>query len=203
MESTLHALPRFISTRTLCVHHWSWLQIPVTLRMSGVHTVLSSTSLLSSCRRLPGASVVESVYHVLGPPLSCCLCVSSSIVFSSSVVLPCLFMRCPKQGSFGFVISASSAASDLIHCRAHLFPFRAVHFRGVQFFLSAFFTVQLSHPCMVPGRTSMWVVLALVSKDMSLLLVISPNSSSAALWSLSLLLGSLLWFPFELMIEPR
>ena len=123
-ESTLRVLPRFISARTLCVHYvpWSWLQLLATLRMSGVHTVLSSTALLSSCGRPPMASVEESVYLVLGLPLLLPpLFFPAVLSFPKSP--PCLFLRCLKQGSLGFVIFASSDASGLICCRAHVFIF--------------------------------------------------------------------------------
>ena len=60
------------------------------------------------------------------------------------------------------------------------------------FSLPVFFIVQLSHPDIVSGKTRVWMTLVLVSNDTSLLLVIGPNSSFAALLSLSLLrfLGS-------------
>lgn len=58
-------------------------------------------------------------------------------------------------------------------------------------FLSAFFTVQLSHGDVVTGKTRVWVVSVLVSEDTALLLVTPPDSPPiAALPRLSLLLMS-------------
>uniref|UniRef100_A0A671FQK4 Uncharacterized protein n=1 Tax=Rhinolophus ferrumequinum TaxID=59479 RepID=A0A671FQK4_RHIFE len=80
--------------------------------------------------------------------------------------------------------------SDLICSRTHLFIFLVV--QGMQkvlhqhhilnepffFFLSAYFTVQLLHPYIAIEEMRVWMALALVSNDTSLLLMIFPNSLS-------------------------
>ena len=71
-------------------------------------------------------------------------------------------------------------------------------FQRNQFFLSAFFTVQLSHLCTVIKNMRMRMALALASSDTSLSLVTFPNSPIAAFLNPSLPLISWLQSPFSL-----
>ena len=82
-------------------------------------------------------------------------------VFSSELSL---HIRWPKCWSFSFSISPSSGYSGLISFRIDWFDLLAVHgtlksllqhhsSKASILRCSAFFTVQLSHPCMTTGKT--------------------------------------------------
>ena len=60
---------------TLCVSYMplTWCWFLATLWTSDIHTVLSSTALLSSCRLRPSASFMEPIQLVFGFLFSCCL----------------------------------------------------------------------------------------------------------------------------------
>lgn len=76
----------------------SWLWLLATQQMSDVHGVLSSRTLLSSCRLMPRASFMESLHLIFGLPLSLLPSIfPNSIVFSKEPHLP---MMCPKLASF-------------------------------------------------------------------------------------------------------
>lgn len=53
------------------------------------------------------------------------------------------------------------------------------------FHISIYFTVHLLHLCIVIVNMKVWMILALVSKDVSSLLVIFPNSYWIFMWRLS------------------
>ena len=90
-----------------------------------------------------------------------------------------LHIRWPKYWSFSFSISSSNEYSGLMSFRIDWFDLLAVqgtlksllqHHSSKASFLwcSAFFTVQLSHPCMTTGKTIALTIWIFVGKAMSL-----------------------------------
>ena len=158
------------------------LQLLATLRMSDLHNILFSASLLSFCKLRPMASFMEPIHLIIGLPLSLPPSVFPSIIFSKE---PCLCMVCSKWDRISFVIFAPSNVSALICSRTHLFIFLAaqgihralLHLKWIiLFFLSAFFTVQLSHLYTIIWNTRAWKISDLVFNDTCLALVISNSS---------------------------
>ena len=99
-------------------------------------------------------------------------------IFSNDSVL---HIRWPKYWSFSFNIGASNEHSGLISFRTDWFDLLAVqgtlksllqHHSSIASILwhSAFFTVQLSHPCMATGKTVASTRWTFVGKVMPLLL---------------------------------
>ena len=90
-------------------------------------------------------------------------------VFSNESVLR---IKWPKCWSFSFGISPSNEYSGLISFRIDWFDLLAVQHhspKAYQFFGSAFFMVQLSHPYMITGKTIALTRWTFVGKVMSLL----------------------------------
>ena len=120
-------------------------------------------------------SVMPSNHLILCHPLLLLPSIFPSIrVFSRESVL-CI--RWPKYWSFSFSISPSSEYSGLISCRMDWLDLLAVqgtlksllqHHSSKASILqcSAFFMVQLSHPCMTTGKTialTRWTFVSTVS----------------------------------------
>ena len=115
---------------------------------------------------------------ILGRPLLLLPPIPPSIrVFSNESTL---HMRCPKYWSFSFNISPSNEHPGLISFRMDWLDLFAVqgtlksllqHHSSKASILqcSAFFTVQLSHPCMTTGKTIALTRWTFVGKVMSLL----------------------------------
>ena len=101
-------------------------------------------------------SWLKSPFAVILEPLSC-----SIRVFSNESTLP---MRWPKYWSFSFSISPSSDYSGLISFKMDWLDLLAVQgtrkslqhhsSKALILRLSAFFTIQLSHPYMTTGKTT-------------------------------------------------
>lgn len=95
--------------------------------MTDVHTVLSSTALLSSCgawRVQALVSFMESMYIIIAPPLFWL-----PLIFPSIIVFPeepCLPLMSWLVNSFSFVVFAISDLSGLMCSRAHLFVFLVI-----------------------------------------------------------------------------
>ena len=98
-------------------------------------------------------------------------------IFSSESAL---HIRWPKYWSFSFSISPSNEYSGLISFKTDWFDFLAVqgtlkslfqhhNSNASIFWHSAFFVVQLSHPCVTTGKTAALTVQTFVGKAMSLL----------------------------------
>ena len=98
-------------------------------------------------------------------------------VFSNESTLR---MRWPKYWSFSFSISPSNEHPGLMSCRMDWLDLLAVQgtlksllqphsSKASNFWHSAFFTVQLSHPCMTTGKTIALTSQIFVGKVMSLL----------------------------------
>ena len=109
-------------------------------------------------------------------PFSSCL---QSFPASGSFPMMTLQIRWPKYWSFSFSMSPSNEYSGLIFFRIDWFDLLAVqgtlksllqhHNSKATFQRSAFFMVQLSHPCMTTGKTIALTRWTSVSKVMSLL----------------------------------
>ena len=123
-------------------------------------------------------SVMPSNHLILCRPLLLPPSIPPSIrIFSSESVIR---MRWPKYWSFSFSISPSSEHPGLISFRMDWLALLAVqgalksllqhHSSKASIFqCSAFFTVQLSHPCMTTGKTIALTRWTFVGKVMSLL----------------------------------
>ena len=123
-------------------------------------------------------SVMSSSYLILCHPLLLLPPMPPSIrVFSSESTL---HMRWPKYWSFSFSISPSNEHAGLISFRTDWLDLLAVqgtlksllqhHSSKASIFrCSAFFTVRLSHPYMITGKTTALTRRAFVGSVMSLL----------------------------------
>ena len=136
---------------------------------------LSPRSLL---RFVSTESVMLSNHLILCCPLLLLTSIFPSIrVFSNESVL---HIRWPKYCSFSFSISPSNEYSGLISFRIDWFDLLAIHgllksllqhhsSKSSVLWCSAFFMVQLSHPCMTTGETIPLSIWTFVGKVMSLL----------------------------------
>ena len=142
---------------------------------------LSFTILQSLLKLMSIESVMPSNKLILCLPLLLLPSVFPSIrVFSNKSALR---IRWPKNQSFGFCISPSDEYSGLISGRSDWFGLHAVqgalkntlqHHSSKTSVLwhSAFFMVQLSHPCMTAGKNIALTIQTFISKVVSLLLKI-------------------------------
>ena len=132
-------------------------------------------------------------------------------VFSSESVL---HIRWPKYWSFSFSISPSNDYSGLISFRIDWFDLLAVqgslksllqHHSSKASVLrcSAFFIVQLSHPCVTTGKTIALTLWTFVGKVMSLLFIMLFRLVIAFLLRSKHLLISWLWLPSAVILEPK
>ena len=129
---------------------------------------------------MPIKSVMPSSHLILCHPLLLLLPIPPSIrVFSSESTLR---MRWPKYWSFSFSISPSNEHPGLIFFRMDWFDLLAIqgtlksllqyHSSKASIFRhSAFFTIQLSYPCMTTGKTTALTRWTFVGKVMSLLFI--------------------------------
>ena len=139
---------------------WCWrrlLRVPWTARRS-IQSILKEISLL---KLMSLESVMPSNHFILCHPLLLLPSTFPSIrVFSNELAL-CI--RWPKDWSFSFSISPSSAYSGLISFRMDWLDLLAVqgtlkgllqhHSSKASILWRSTFTVQLSHPCMTAGKT--------------------------------------------------
>ena len=125
-----------------------------------------------------------------------------------------LRMRWPKYWSFSFSISPSKEHPGLISYRMDWLHLLAVqgtlesllqHHSSKASILwhSAFFTVQLSHPCMTTGKTITWTSQTFVGKVTSLLLNMLCRLVITFLPRSKSLLISWLQPPSVVILEPR
>ena len=132
-------------------------------------------------------------------------------VFSSESVL-CI--RWPNYWSFIFSISPSNEYSGLISFRTDWFDLLAVqetfknllqchNLKALIIQHSAFFMVQLSHPCMTTGKTTALTRWTFVGKVMSLLFNMLSRLVIAFLPRSKHLLISWLQSPFIVILEPK
>ena len=141
---------------------------------------LSITNSRSLLKLIPIESVMPSSHLILCCPLLLLPPTPPSIrVFSNESTL---HMRWPKYWSFSFSISSSNEHPGLISFRIDWLDLLAVpgtlksllqhhSSKASIFWLSAFFTVQLSHPYMITGKTIALTRWTFVGKVMSLLFI--------------------------------
>ena len=135
---------------------------------------LSITNSWSSLKLMSIESVMPSSHLILCRPLFLLPLIPPSIrVFSNESTL---HMRCPKYWSFSFSTIPSTEHPGLISFRMDWLDLLAVqgtlksllqHHSSKASILSAFFTVQLSHPYMTTGKTIALIRWTFVGKVMS------------------------------------
>ena len=132
-------------------------------------------------------------------------------VFSNESVL---HIKWPKYWSFSFSISPSDEYSGLISFRMDWLDLLAVqgtlksllqHHSSKASILpcSAFFMVQLSHPCMTTGRAAAWTRWTCVGKVMPLLFNELPSCVITFLPRSQCLLTSWLQSPSPVILRPK
>ena len=125
-----------------------------------------------------------------------------------------LHIRWPKYWSFSFSISPSSEYSGLISFRMDwlVHPAVQVIFKSLLQYhsskasiirCSAFFIVQLSHPYMITGKTTVLIRWTFIGKVLSLLFNMLSRSVIAFLPRSKYLLISWLQSPSAVILEPR
>ena len=147
----------------------------------GLPSITNSQNLL---KLMSIESVMSSSHLILCRPLLLLPPIPPSIrVFSNGSTLP---IRWPKYWSFSFSISPSNEHPGLISFRMDQLDLLAVqgtlksllqhHSSKASIFQrSAFFTVQLSHPYMITGKTIALTRWTFVGKVMSLLFFFFPQ----------------------------
>ena len=157
-------------------------------------------------------SVMPSNYLILCHTLLLLPSIFPSIrVFANESAL-CI--RWPKYRSFSFSISPSSEYSGLISFRMDWFDLLAVqgilksflqhhNSKAVILQRSAFFMIQLSHPCMTTGETKGLTRQTFVGKVMSLLFNMLSRLVIAFLPRSKCLLISWLQSPSAVILEPK
>jgi len=143
------------------VQSLSNVQLFATPWTAALQASLSFTISQSLLKLMSIESVMPSNHLILCCPLLLLPSIFPSIrVFSNESVLP---IKWPKYWSFSFSISPSNEYSGLIYFRMDWFDFLAVqgtlkpllqHHSSKASILqcSAFFMIQLSHPCMTTGK---------------------------------------------------
>ena len=155
---------------------------------------------------------MPSSHLILCCPLLLLLPIPPSIrVFSNESTL---HMRWPKYWSFSFSISPSNEYPGLISLRMDWLDFLAVqmtlksplqhHSSKASILMhSAFFTVQLSHPCMTTGKTIALTRWTFLVKVMSLLFNMLSKLVITFLPRSKCLLISWLHSPSAVILEPQ
>ena len=140
--------------------------------------LLSNTNSWSLLKFMPIESVIPSSHLILCRPLLLLPPIPSSIrIFSNESALP---MRWAKYWSFSFSISPSNEHPglisfgmdwlDLLAVQGTLKSLLQYHSSKASIYQhSAFFTIQLSHPYLTPGKTIALTRRTFVGKVMSLL----------------------------------
>ena len=161
---------------------------------------------------MPIELVMPSSHLILCRPLLVLPPIPPSIrVFSNESTL---HMKWPKYWSFSFSISPSNEHPGLISFRMDWLDLLTVQrtlksllqhhsSKASIFWLSAFFTVQLSHPYMTTGKTIALTRWTFVGKVMSLLFNVLSRLVTTFLPRSKHLLISWLWSPSTVMLEPK
>ena len=158
------------------VQSLSCVRLFVTTWVAARQASLSVTNSWSSLRLTSIKSVMPSNHLILCCPLLLLPSIFLGIrVFSNESVL---HIRWSKYWSFSFNISPSNEYSGLISFRMDWFDLLAfqgtlksllLQFKNINFWCSAFFMVQLSHPYMTTRKTIVGTIWYFVGKVMSLL----------------------------------
>ena len=179
-EDTLNILQLFVSLEQALssVQSLSHVWLFATPWTAARQASLSITNSPSFFKLLSIKSVISSNHLILCRPLLLLTSIFPSIgVFASESVL---HIRWPEYWNFSFSISPSSECTGLISVRMDWLDLLAVqgtlksllqhHSSKASILLcSAFFTVQLSHPYMITGKTIALTRWIFVGKVMSLL----------------------------------
>ena len=171
---------------------------------------LSVTNSRSSPRLMCIESVMPSSHFILCHPLLLLPSIPPSIrVFSNELTL---HMRWPKYWSFSLSISPSNEHPglifrmdwlDLLAVQGTLLSLLQHHSSKASILrCSAFFTVQLSHPCMTTGKTIALTRWTFVDKVMSVLFNMLSRLFIAFLPRNKCLLISWLQSPSAVILEP-
>ena len=159
---------QFISVQSL-----SYVQLFATPWSVGCQASLSITNSWSLLKLMSIESLMPSNHLILCRPLLLLPSIFPSIrVFSNESALR---IRWPNYWSFSFNMSPSNEYSGLISFRIEWFDFHAIqgtlksllqhHSSQASILLcSAFFIVELSHPCMTTGKTIALTRLTLLAK---------------------------------------
>ena len=173
---------------------------------------LSITNAWSLLKLMSIESVMPFSHLILCHPLLLLPPIPPSIrVFSNESTL---CMRWPKYWSFSFSISPSNEHPGLISFRIDWLDLLAVQWtlksllqqhssKATILWCSAFFTVQISHPCMTTGKTIALTRWTFVGKVMSLLFNMLSQLVIAFLPRSKHLLISWLQSPSAVILEPR
>ena len=176
MTSNLVLLVILFSSVQLLSCVWLFVTPWIAARQASL-SIINSWSLP---KPMPIKLVMPSSHLILCHPLLLLLPIPPSIrVFSNESTL---HMRWPKYWSFSFSISPSNEHPRLIFFRMDWFDLLAVqgalksllqyHSSKASIFRhSAFFTIQLSYPCMTTGKTTALTRWTFVGKVMSLLFI--------------------------------
>ena len=161
---------------------------------------------------MPIESVIPSSHLILCRPLLLLPPIPPSIrVFSNESAL---HIRWPKYWSFSFSVSPSNEHPGLISFRMDWLDLLADQrtlksllqhhsFKSINFWHSAFFTVQLSHPYMTTGKTITLTRRTFVGKVMSLLFNMLCRLVITFLPGSKHLLISWLQSPSAVILEPQ
>ena len=189
----------------------SRVQLFVTPWTAARQASLSITNSRSLLKLMFITLVMPSNHLVLCPPLFLLPSIFPSIrVFSNESVL---HIRWPKYWSFRFIINPSNEHTGLISFRMDWLDLLAVqgtlksllqHHSSKTSILqcSAFFIVQLSHPCMTTGKTIALTSRTFVGKVMSLLFNMLSRLVITFLPRRKCLLISWLQSPSAVILEP-
>ena len=177
--SWLIAQEKFCSNIFLSVQSLSYVQLFVTPWTAACYASLSIANSLSLLKLMSIKSVMPSNHFILCCPLLLLPSIFPSIkVFSNESVL---HIRWPKYWSFSFSISPSKEYSALLSIMIDWFDLFVVQgtlswessptpqFKGIDYWWSAFFIIQLSHPYMTTGKTIALTIWTFVNKVISLL----------------------------------
>ena len=190
----------------------SYVRLFATSWIAARQASLSITNSWSLLTLMSIMSVMPSSHLILYSPLLLLPPISPSIrVFSKESTL---HMRWPKYWSFSFSLSLSNEHPGLISFRMHWLDLLAVqvtlksllqhHSSEASILLhSAFFTVQLSHPCMAIGKTIALTRQTFVGKVMSLLFNMLSRLVITLLPRNKRLLISWLQSPSAVILKPK
>ena len=209
----LHQQPGSLPLSWTQVHFSSVTQSCLTLSTpwtAAKQASLSITKSRSLLKLMSIESVMPSNHLILCHPLFLPPSIFPSInIFSSDSVL---HIRWPKYWSFSFNISPSNEHLELISFRMDWLDLLSVqgtlkslpqHHSSKTSILwrSAFFRVQLSHPCITTGKTMALTKRTFVGKVMSLLFNVGSRLVIAFLPKSKHLLISRLWSPSAVILE--
>ena len=201
----------FCSVQFSSIQSLSHVRLFVTPWITARQLSLTITNSRSSLRPMSIESVMPFSHLILCRPFLLLLLIPPSIrVFSNESTLR---MRWPKYWSFSFSIIASKEIPGLISFRMDWLDLLVVQgtlksllqhhsSKASILWLSAFFTVQLSHPYMTTGKTIALTRWTFVGKVMSLLLNMLPRLLLTFLPRSKRLLISWLQWPSAVILEP-